>query len=160
SGAYTTAEATALLPKTIARSRAVDPRSALVAGWKNPTHGFRVHVTANHKIETVNFFGTKKSGMDGLTSALELSESMQYGNPLSVLLTSDTDGWQTDTKRQILKRLFKPSIQLYIVTAASSLPPGIARAWKDAGAQVGWMRMESGFRGDHGVFIAADKAPA
>src|SRR5207249_2335138 len=46
-----------------------------------------------------------------------LSEAMQRGNPLSVLLTSDTDGWQTDTQQQILKTLFQPSIQLYIVIA-------------------------------------------
>jgi hypothetical protein len=116
SGTYTTAEATTLLPKTMARSRAVDSHNALVAGWKNPTHGFRVHVTANNDIETVNFFGEMQSGMRGLTSALELSEGMQYGNPLSVLLTSETDGWQTDKKQQILERLFRPSIQLYIVT--------------------------------------------
>src|SRR5262249_24793965 len=116
SGTYSTEEATTLLPKTMARSRAVDPQSALVAGWKNPTHGFRVHVTANNDIATVNCFGEKQSGMDGLTSALALSESMQYGNPLSVLLTSETDGWQTDRKQQILQTLFRPSIQLYIVT--------------------------------------------
>lgn len=116
SGTYTTEEATTLLPKTIARSRAVDPENALVAEWKNPTHGFRVHVTANNDIETVNFFGKKQSGMDGLTSALKLSEAMQHGNPLSVLLTSETDGWQTDKKNQIVETLFRPSIQLYIVT--------------------------------------------
>jgi hypothetical protein len=115
SGTYTTEEATTLLPKTMARSRAVHPDSTLVAGWKNPTHGFRVHVTANNDIETVNFFGEKQPGMGGLTSALALSEAMQNGNPLSVLLTSETDGWQTDKKQQILERLFRPSIQLYIV---------------------------------------------
>ena len=116
SGTYTTEEATTLLPKTIARSRAINPKSALVAGWKNPTHGFRVHLTANNDIETVNFFGEKQSGMDGLTQALQLSEGMQYGNPLSVLLTSETDGWQTAKEQQILETLFRPSIQLYIVT--------------------------------------------
>jgi hypothetical protein len=116
SGTYTTEEATALLPKTITRSRAADASSALVAGWKNPTHGFRVHVTAKNDIETVNFFGEKQSGMDGLKSAVELSEAMQHGNALSVLLTSDTDGWQTEKKQQILGMLFRPSIQLYIVT--------------------------------------------
>src|SRR5438874_8677999 len=50
SGTYTTAEATTLLPKTIERSRAIDPKTHLVAQWKNPTHGFRVHVTANNDI--------------------------------------------------------------------------------------------------------------
>jgi hypothetical protein len=116
SGTYTTEEATTLLPKTMARTRAVDPSSTLVAGWKNPTHGFRVHVSANNDIETVNCFGEKQSGMDGLTSALALSESMLHGNPLSVLLTSETDGWQTDEKQQILQTLFRPWIQLYILT--------------------------------------------
>jgi hypothetical protein len=113
---YTTEEATALLPKTIARSRAIDSKNPLVTEWKNPTHGFRVHVKANNDIETVNFFGEKLSGMAGLKAAIQLSEAMQYGNPLSVLLTSETDGWQTDTRQQILKMLFRPSIQLYIVT--------------------------------------------
>jgi hypothetical protein len=116
SGTYTTQEAHRLLPKTIARSRAVDPSSALVAGWKNPTHGFRVHVTAKNDIETVNFFGEKQAGLDGLKAALELSEARQHGNPLSVLLTSEAEGWQTEKKQQILGMLFRPSIQLYIVT--------------------------------------------
>ncbi|MBI3408227.1 MAG: bZIP transcription factor [Planctomycetes bacterium] len=113
---YTTEEASALLPKSMARSRAINSQNPLVAEWKNPTHGFRVHVKANNDIETVNFFGEKQAGMSGLKSALQLSEGMQFGNPLSVLLTSDKDGWQTDTKQQILKTLFRPSIQLYIVT--------------------------------------------
>ena len=39
------------------------------------------------------------------------------------------------------------------------LPPEIAKAWTDAGAQVGWIRMEFEFRGDYGRFIHADKAP-
>jgi hypothetical protein len=113
---YTKEEATTLLPKKMARSRAIDPSSALVAGWKNPTHGFRVHVTATNDIETVNWFGEKQSGMAGLKSALTLSEAMQHGNPLSVLLTAETDGWQTETQKQILGMLFRPGIQLYIVT--------------------------------------------
>jgi hypothetical protein len=116
SGTYTTEEATTLLPKTVARSRAIGASSALVAGWKNPTHGFRVHVTAKNDIETVNIFGEKRSGMDGLKSALALSEAMQHGNPFSVLLTSETDGWQTEKQQPILGMLFRPSIQLYIVT--------------------------------------------
>jgi hypothetical protein len=113
---YTTEEATKLLPKTMSGCRAVDSKKPLVAGWKNPTHGFRVHVSAKNDIETVNFFGDKLSGMGGLKSALELSEAMQHGNPLSVLLTSETDGWQTDKKQEILRLLFRPSIQLFIVT--------------------------------------------
>jgi hypothetical protein len=116
SGTYTMEEATTLLPKTMARSRAIDASGPLVAGWKNPTHGFRVHVTATNDIETVNFFGDKQSGMGGVKSALEVSEAMQHGNPLSVLLTSETGGWQTEEKQQILEMLFRPSIQLYIVT--------------------------------------------
>jgi uncharacterized protein (TIGR03067 family) len=118
SGTYTTEEATALFPKAMARSRAVEPTSALVAGWKNPTVGFRVHVTANADIEIVNNFGEKQSGFDALKSAIESSEAMVRGNVASVLLTSATDGWKTDEKRQILKALFRPSIQLYIVTDA------------------------------------------
>jgi RNA polymerase sigma factor (sigma-70 family) len=121
SGTYTTAEATVLLPKTLEKSRAVDPKSALVAGWKNPTHGFRVHVTARDDMETVDFFGKKKTGMAGLKSALALSEAMQHGNPISVLLTSETDGWQTAKRKQLVAMLFQPSIQLYIVT---DKPPG------------------------------------
>lgn len=116
SGTYTTEEATALLPRTIAKSRAIDPRSPLVSGWKNPTNGFRVHVTAKDDIETINFLGETQTGIDGLKSALALSESMQYGNPLSVLLTSETDGWHPAQEQQILAMLFRPSIQLYIVT--------------------------------------------
>jgi hypothetical protein len=116
SGTYTTEEATKLLPKTMSRSQAVDAKIPIVAEWKNPTHGFRVHIKANNDIDVVDWFGAKKSGMAGLKSALDLSEAMLRGNPMSVLLTSETNGWQSDKEQQILKMLFRPSIQLYIVT--------------------------------------------
>jgi hypothetical protein len=113
---YTEEEATALLPKTIAQSRAVDPQHPLVAQWKSPTNGFRVHVTAKNEIETVDVLGEKRSGMAGLILALQTSQAMQWSNPLSVLLTSETDGWHGDDQRKILDLLFRPSIQLYMVT--------------------------------------------
>src|SRR5262249_48384967 len=86
-----------------------------------------------------DFFGEKHSGMDGVAAALETSESMMFGNPLSVLLTADSDGWQSDTKQQLLKKLFSPHIQLHIVVAVDDkkenavepLPPiGPAKAPK------------------------------
>jgi hypothetical protein len=123
SGQHTTEEATKLLPKTMATCRAVDSKNALVAGWKDQPQAFRVHVTAKNEVEVVDRRGFKKSGMDGLKAALELSESTQLSNPISVLLTAETDGWRSDVQQAILKTLFKPSIQLHIVTESD----GVAR---------------------------------
>src|SRR5262245_49523147 len=98
----------------MSRSQAVDAKIPIVAEWKISARGFRVHIKANNDIDVVDWFGEKKSGMAGLKSALELSEALLRGNPMIVLLTSESDGWQSDKEQQILKMLFRPSIQLYI----------------------------------------------
>src|SRR5262245_47665458 len=43
-------EATNLLEKTMAKCRAVNPKSPLVAEWKIPPQGFRVHVNAKDEV--------------------------------------------------------------------------------------------------------------
>ena len=121
SGRYTTEEATKLLPSILARSEGIDHDSELITNWKNPTHGFRVYVLPNGTIETRDFFGKTSKGMDGLLAALELGHSMQYGNPLNVLVASTHGGWKTETESRIIELLFQPSIQLYIVGTAEGV---------------------------------------
>ena len=115
SGTYTTEKAAQLLPTVLAKSTGINPQNELVVGWKNPTHGFRVHVDSENNITVHDYFGKEATGMDGLNAALELSTAMLHGNPLSVLLTADADGWNTETNRKIIEKLFQPSIQLYVM---------------------------------------------
>lgn len=117
SGTYTTEKATKLVQFTMARSRAIDPHLPLVAEWRRPTmQGFRVHITAQGDIQVLDSGTGKKSGLDGLLAAVRWSSDRLLGNPLSVLVTAEIDGWHTATQQQVLDILFRPSIQLYIVT--------------------------------------------
>jgi len=115
SGTYTTEQAEKRLIPALERSVGIASDSLLITDWKNPTHGFRVYVDANGKIHTVDFLDRSSTGMDGLNAALDLSHAMQHGNPLSVLVASETSGWTNETKSKIIKLLFQPSIQLYVI---------------------------------------------
>ncbi len=115
SGTYTTERATELLPSTLKRSTGVSNDDEIYAKWKNPTHGFRVFVHGDGTLETIKVLDETRPGIDGLKSALELSRSMQYGNPLSVLLASESGGWTEPSKSEIVDMLFQPSIQLYVI---------------------------------------------
>jgi hypothetical protein len=115
SGTYTTERATELLPSTLKRSTGVSNDDEIYTKWKNPTHGFRVFVNDDGTIETIDVLNETRPGIDGLKSALELSRSMQFGNPLSVLLASESGGWTEPYKSEIVYMLFQPSIQLYLI---------------------------------------------
>ena len=116
SGTYTTKEAENLLAPTLARSVAIPADAKILREWNNPTHGFSVFVFADGRIETTNVFGKSESGESGLIDAMQTSHSMQFGNPLSVLLAAELSGWNSEAQQAVLKQLFKPSIQLYLVS--------------------------------------------
>jgi len=115
SGTYKTERATELLPSTLKRSTGVSRDDETYTKWKNPTHGFRVYVQGDGAIETINVLNETGSGIEGLKSALELSRGMQFGNPLSVLLASESAGWTIPPKSEIVDMLFQPSIQIYVI---------------------------------------------
>ena len=114
SGTYSTAEAQRLLPANLKKAKRISAGHAFIENWKGPTQSIRVHVTRRGKIETTDFFGNKQTGMTGLQKSI--SNVPIYGNALSVLLTSDSDGWDdSNLKRAVAKTLFVPSIQIYLV---------------------------------------------
>lgn len=117
SGTYSTKRAEELLPSVLASSVGVDPRSELVIGWINPTHGIRVHLSSEGKITTQDWLGEESTGLAAFEDALDNRSGPLLGNPVSVLLTADSDGWNTPIGQEIVSTLFRPSIQLYVVAA-------------------------------------------
>ncbi len=102
-----------LLPRFLERSTPVTAANEVIAQWKSPTQGIRIHVTANETIEVYNCFGSKSVGLETINDAL--NSTMTYGNERSVLLTSDRAGWETPVKKKVVSLLFQPSVQIYIV---------------------------------------------
>lgn len=113
SGTFSTDEATTLMPEFFRRSMATLKTDAIVTEWKSPTQGIRIHITADETVEIVDYLGRDLAGLDSINAALD--STMTYGNERSVLLTSETDGWDSPTKRAVINLLFQPSVQIYLV---------------------------------------------
>lgn len=113
SGNYSTEEARALLPRFLGRSIPVPKTAAVVTEWKSPTQGIRIHVTEDDDVEIVDYLGRNLTGTDSIDAALD--STMTRGNERSVLLTSETDGWETPTKKSVVEILFQPSVQIYLI---------------------------------------------
>ena len=110
SGTYTTQEAEQLLPEYLARSTGVGTDHPLAKSFQ---HGIHVHLNQQDAIQCVDFFGKDASGFSGLTESLD--SIIAYGNPRSVLLTSESKGWNSETRRKVVDYLFQPSVQLFIL---------------------------------------------
>ena len=113
SGKFSTDKATALMPEFFKRSTTTAKTDPLVTEWKSPTQGIRIHVTADDTVEIVDYLGRDLVGLDSIDAALD--STMTNGNERSVLLTSDTEGWASPTKKAVIDALFQPSVQIYLV---------------------------------------------
>ncbi|QDV26967.1 hypothetical protein [Aureliella helgolandensis] len=114
SGQFSTDLATKLLPEFLAKSVAVSAMDNVVTGWKSPTQGIRIHVSAEDTVHIVDYLGVASVGLGTIPDAL--NSTMTLGNERSVLLTSDTTGWETPTKQKVVEVLFQPSVQIYIAS--------------------------------------------
>ena len=81
--------------------------------WESPTQGIRIHVAADDEVEIIDYFGRNLTGINSIDAALD--STMTMGNEQSVLLTSETAGWESPTKKAIIEILFQPSVQIYLV---------------------------------------------
>lgn len=117
SGQFTNTEAEEILDDCLAQSIGISTDHQLIQRWKNPYIGFHIHIDSQGQIAVTDFFGKKSNGMTAIKPALDLTHSFLEGNPGGVLLTSETNGWDTPEKRAIVKSVFEPSIHLFIVTA-------------------------------------------
>lgn len=113
SGRFTTEQAKALLQQFLDRSIPVQKTDPIVTEWKSPTQGIRIHVTADEKVEIVDYFGKDLTRVDSIEAALD--STMTLGNERSVLLTAVTMGWDSPTKASVVEILFQPSVQIYLV---------------------------------------------
>lgn len=113
SGRFSTEEATALMPEAFQRSAAIQKSDPIVTNWKAPTQSIRIHLTADETVEIVDFFGMEQVGVDSIDAAI--ASTCTDGNASSVLLTSETEGWDSPTKKAIIEILFQPSVQIYLV---------------------------------------------
>ena len=117
SGAFTTKEATELLDATLSKTVGLPLNHVLIQEWNNPYVGFHVHIDKNGDITVVDFFGKQKHGWKSFLEARYLTHAMIGGNPGGVLMTSDTDGWDSPEKRMVVESLFEPAIQIFIVNS-------------------------------------------
>lgn len=86
--------------------------------WKNPTSGGAVHITKNDEIEvyqsTMNFITSDdKSVIIKSEELMTYLSGIGFGNPASVLITSELDLKKSKSFELILNELFEPGIQLY-----------------------------------------------
>ena len=115
SGTFTTEQATKLRPEFLNRSAPLPATHEMITKWKSPTQGIRVHVNADETVEVVNFCGAKSVGPNTIHDALD--STLTVGNERSVLLTSDSRGWDSAVKLQVVSLLFDPSVQIYIAVS-------------------------------------------
>ena len=115
SGTYTTKEARSLLPKFLAESRGIPIDHELITDWKNPTFGFHVHIRKDGTIIVNGPLGDKTEGLRAVSKARDLALSFLDGNPASVLMTSETNGWKSRQKNDVMEVLFDPAIQIYVI---------------------------------------------
>lgn len=113
SGKFSSEEALALLPQFLERSIPTLKTNTIVTTWESPTQGIRVHVTVDDTVEVIDYLGRNLTGLDSIDGALD--STITYGNERSVLLTSETDSWDSPNKKALIEVLFQPSVQLYLV---------------------------------------------
>ncbi len=114
SGTFSTAEAAALLPKSMERSAGIERQHELIQQWTGPTQSIKVHIQRDGTIRTIDFYNKEHFGFDAIQKSID--GVPRWGNAVSVLLTSDTNGWNDlQQKREVLEVLFTPGIQIYVV---------------------------------------------
>ena len=112
SGEFSTAEATRLLPESLKRCAGINGQHDIVQNWDNEFR-IRVHVFRDGRIRVTDWGGNESFGI------IALEDSMvnfpRWGGATNALMTSDTDGWATPEKKQVIERLFQPAWQIYVV---------------------------------------------
>ena len=82
--------------------------------WENPYWGYGVHVNKKDEIEIYGGFLPK--GVSQTVKLDELEEALidlSSGNPMGVLITSELQPNKSNAFRDVLEKLFIPSIQIY-----------------------------------------------
>jgi len=102
-----------MLPQFLQRSMPIEKTDTIVTHWKSPTQGIRIHITKDDNVEIIDYLGQNLTGADSITAALD--STMTKGNERSVLLTSETAGWKSPTRKSVIEILFQPSVQIYLV---------------------------------------------
>ncbi len=112
SGEFSTTEATRLLPACLEKCVGISARHEIVRNFDNDFR-VRVHVFRDGRIRVTDWGQNESYGI------LALEDSMvnfpRWGGATNALMTSDTDGWDTPEKKQVVDRLFQPAWQIYVV---------------------------------------------
>ena len=112
SGEYTSSEATKLLGTYLENCSAISGEHNITRNW-NDTLKLRVHVMRDGSIRVVDSGGNESYGILALENAM--INFPRWGGATGALMTSDTDGWQSPEKQQVIDRLFQPAWQIYVV---------------------------------------------
>jgi hypothetical protein len=89
------------------------PSSTLV-GWNNPYSGFSVHITRDDRLVVYGgYLGEGEKSVAQIRELLNEYTKRMYGNPLGILITSESDPKRTKMLEVILEVLFKPYVQVF-----------------------------------------------
>ena len=118
-------EATALLSEFLQKTTGIDGNHKIVQNWCGRTQSVRVHVDKNGEIRSTCVgmekyidgplaeWAATRVGLDGLE--MSMFTEPRLGNELSVLITSDTDGWTGPEKQKVIDLLLEHFVQIYSV---------------------------------------------
>ena len=112
SGEFSTAEATRLLPASLEKCVGIDGEHDIVQISDNG-YRLRVHVFRDGRIRVTDWVNNKSYGILALENAMV--NFPRWGGAANALMTSDTDGWDTTEKKQVIERLFQPAWQIHVV---------------------------------------------
>jgi len=108
--------APAALKRALAQTSGIRHTHELVQDWNGPTQSIRVHVDRQGKIRITGFAGEQQTGMSALQPSID--NIPRWGNAVSVLITSDTDGWEDlPEKRNVVRALSVAGVRIYALRA-------------------------------------------
>ena len=120
---HSTSEAKELFSEFLEKTAGIDSNHKIVQSWQGRTQSVRVHVDKNGEIRSTCVglekyialpeWGATRVGLDGLETSMYTEP--RIGNELSVLITSDRDGWTGPEKQKVLDLLLEHFVQIYSV---------------------------------------------
>ncbi len=117
SSEYSYAQALSMIPHVLSQSRGIPVDHPTACDWKSPQlPDCRIHVDSYGKLSFIRF-GRRESlsGIECIDAKLSDVFSDVASTQVGVLITSDTEGWSTPIKKQVVERLIRPSIQVFVV---------------------------------------------
>lgn len=110
-------EAGKVLLQGLERTQGIRADHVLIQNWDPPQVDFRIHVDRNDVPTITDAMGNSSSGIGAVRTGKSMSTAIVDSSFVFVLLTSDTDGWDSPIKKQVLEIVDEPGIQVFAVVS-------------------------------------------